>query len=52
MLCALAVGTTLGLSAGYFGGLVDEVVMRILDAMMAFPAILLYLIILSAVGPS
>lgn len=52
VLCALAVGTTLGLSAGYFGGLVDEVVMRILDAMMAFPAILLYLIILFAVGPS
>ncbi|HIC93136.1 MAG TPA: ABC transporter permease [Anaerolineae bacterium] len=52
VLCALAVGTTLGLTAGYFGGLIDEVVMRILDAMMAFPAILLYLIIIAAVGPS
>ncbi|MCK4692929.1 MAG: ABC transporter permease, partial [Anaerolineales bacterium] len=52
VLCALAVGTTLGLSAGYFGGLVDEVLMRILDAMMAFPTILLYLIIIFAVGPS
>lgn len=52
VLCALLVGTTLGLSAGYFGGLVDEVVMRILDGMMAFPAILLYLVILFAVGAS
>jgi len=52
VLCALAVGTTLGLWAGYFGGTVDEVVMRILDGMMAFPAILLYLVILFAVGAS
>lgn len=52
VLCALAVGTTLGLSAGYFGGHVDEVLMRILDAMMSFPTILLYLIIIFAVGPS
>jgi peptide/nickel transport system permease protein len=52
VLCALAVGTTLGLVAGYSGGTVDEVVMRILDGMMAFPAILLYLIILFAVGAS
>jgi peptide/nickel transport system permease protein len=52
VLCSLAVGTTLGLLAGYFGGLVDEGVMRILDAMMAFPTILLYLIIIATVGAS
>ena len=52
VLCALIVGVTLGLVAGYLGGLVDEIVMRILDAVMSFPAILLYLIILFAVGPS
>ena len=52
VLCTLAVGITLGLMAGYFGGLADEIVMRILDSMMAFPAVLLYLIIISAVGPS
>jgi peptide/nickel transport system permease protein len=52
VLCALIIGTTFGLVAGYFGGLVDEVVMRILDAMMAFPRILLYLIIIAALGPS
>lgn len=52
VLCSLIVGTTFGLTAGYFGGWYDEVVMRILDSMMAFPTILLYLIILAAVGPS
>jgi len=52
VLCTMIVGTTLGLAAGYFGGIVDELVMRILDAMIAFPAVLLYLIIIAAVGPS
>jgi peptide/nickel transport system permease protein len=52
VLIALAVGSTLGLLSGYYGGWIDEVVMRILDAMMAFPTILLYLIIIAAVGAS
>ncbi|MBS1251878.1 MAG: Glutathione transport system permease protein GsiD [Anaerolineales bacterium] len=52
VLIALAVGSTLGLMSGYYGGWIDEVVMRILDAMMAFPTILLYLIIIAAVGAS
>ena len=52
VLCALAVGATLGLIGGYLGGWIDEVVMRVLDAIMAFPAILLYLIIIFALGPS
>jgi peptide/nickel transport system permease protein len=52
VLCVLLVGSTLGLLSGYFGGTVDEFVMRILDAMMAFPTILLYMIILAALGPS
>jgi peptide/nickel transport system permease protein len=46
----LFVGSTLGLIGGYVGGWVDEVVMRILDAMMAFPVILLYMIIIAIVG--
>jgi peptide/nickel transport system permease protein len=50
--CSVAVGTFLGLLGGYFGGLIDEVVMRILDSIMAFPTILLYLIIIAAIGPS
>ena len=48
----LLVGSTLGLAGGYLGGWVDEVVMRLLDAMMAFPVILLYMIIIAAVGAS
>jgi peptide/nickel transport system permease protein len=52
VLAAVVVGTFLGLLGGYFGGLIDEVVMRILDAIMAFPTILLYLIIIAAIGPS
>lgn len=49
---AFLVGLALGLPAGYYGGWVDEAVMRVLDALMAFPTILLYMIIISALGPS
>lgn len=48
----LLLGSTLGLMGGYLGGWIDEVVMRVLDAMMAFPVILLYMIIIAAVGAS
>jgi peptide/nickel transport system permease protein len=47
---ALLVGSTLGLIAGYRGGWIDELLMRLLDAMMAVPVILLYLIIVAAIG--
>jgi peptide/nickel transport system permease protein len=49
---ALLVGTTLGLVSGYYGGWIDEIVMRFLDAMMAIPVILLYLLIMAALGAS
>lgn len=52
VLLSLAIGCTSGLVSGYYGGWADEVVMRILDAMMAFPTILLYLIIIAAMGAS
>jgi peptide/nickel transport system permease protein len=48
----LLLGSTLGLMGGYLGGWIDEVIMRLLDAMMAFPVILLYMIIIAAVGAS
>lgn len=48
----LMVGATLGLVGGYVGGWVDEIIMRVLDAMMAFPVILLYMIIIAVIGPS
>jgi peptide/nickel transport system permease protein len=49
---ALLVGMTLGLVSGYYGGWIDEVVMRLLDAMMAVPIILLFLLIMTALGAS
>jgi len=52
VLVALVVGGTVGVVAGYYGGLVDEVIMRLLDAMLAFPNILLYMVIIAALGPS
>lgn len=52
VLVALVVGATLGLISGYYGGWIDEITMRLLDAMMAIPIILLYLIIVAALGAS
>ena len=52
VIVALLVGTTLGLVSGYHGGWVDEITMRLLDAMMAVPIILLYMIIMAALGAS
>ena len=49
---SLLAGSFLGLLAGYRGGWIDEVTMRLLDAMMAIPVILLYLIIVAALGAS
>jgi peptide/nickel transport system permease protein len=49
---ALAVGATLGLLAGYLGGRTDAFVMRVVDVLLAFPYLLLALIIVAALGPS
>ena len=45
------VGTALGAVTGYFGGLVDEVLMRLNDVLTAFPSILLALVVISILGP-
>ena len=47
----LVAGTTVGAVTGYFGGVVDEVLMRINDMLTAFPSILLALLIMSLLGP-
>ena len=47
---AATVGSLLGLVAGYGGRLVDEVIMRAMDVLFAFPAILLAIAILAALG--
>ncbi len=45
------VGVTLGLVAGYLGGLVDLLAMRAIDALLAFPALILAIAITAALGP-
>ena len=52
VLVALVIGSILGLLGGYHGGWTDEIIMRLLDAMMAVPIILLYMIIMAALGAS
>jgi peptide/nickel transport system permease protein len=46
------VGLALGLIAGYYGGWLDTLIMRIADVMFAFPAVLLAIAIVAALGPS
>jgi peptide/nickel transport system permease protein len=48
---ALTAGVVLGLVAGFYGRWVDDVVMRVMDMLFAFPAILLAIAILAVLGP-
>jgi len=48
----IAIGGTLGVIAGYFGGWVDAVVSRVFDILIAFPALVLALVIAEGLGPS
>ncbi len=48
---ALAVGVFLGAVSGYLGGWVDDVIMRTLDVLLAFPSLLLAIAIVSVLGP-
>lgn len=49
---AALLGTAIGLVAGFFGGWVDEILMRIADLVFAFPGIILAMAIAAALGPS
>lgn len=51
VLLAMALGVLIGLLAGYFGGRLDSVIMRGVDVLMAFPAILLAITIVASLGP-
>src|SRR5262249_20669400 len=51
-LLATVAGTALGLITGYFRGLVDEVISRILEAFMAVPVVIIALLVVVALGPS
>lgn len=49
---SVLIGVTIGSIAGYFGGAVDAVIMRVVDVLLAFPGILLAIAIAGIMGPS
>ncbi|CAG1772545.1 Glutathione transport system permease protein GsiD [uncultured bacterium] len=48
---AIIIGTVLGAMAGYFGGWLDNVIMRVMDVLLAFPSLLLAIAIVTVLGP-
>lgn len=48
---AIVIGTVLGALAGYLGGRTDNVIMRVMDVLLAFPSLLLAIAIVSILGP-
>jgi peptide/nickel transport system permease protein len=52
LLISCVVGIPLGIAAGYFGGIIDDVLMRITDVFLAFPALLLALAFAAVLTPS
>lgn len=48
---AIAVGTLLGLVAGYFGGSIDQVLSRFIDIVQTMPSLLVAIVVVSIVGP-
>jgi len=51
-LIAVIAGTIFGLVSGYWGGMLDEIIMRVFDSLLAIPALLLALVLLGAIGQS
>lgn len=49
---SLVIGLIIGSISGYYGGLVDEAFMRVVDILMAFPGILLAIAMVAVLGPS
>jgi len=48
---AVAGGVSIGLVAGYVGGIVDTIIMRLMDVILAFPSLLLALVLVAILGP-
>lgn len=48
---ALIIGTPLGVIAGYYGGWIDEIIMRVVDVFLAFPPLLLAIFLAAVLGP-
>jgi peptide/nickel transport system permease protein len=49
---AMLVGITLGMLAGYYGGWIDLLISRVSDIILAFPVVVLYVILIANIGPS
>ncbi len=49
---SVSAGAIIGLISGYFGGVADELIMRFMDILMSFPALLLAMLMLGILGPS
>jgi ABC-type dipeptide/oligopeptide/nickel transport system permease subunit len=49
---AMAIGVPIGMISGYVGGRTDTIIMRLIDVMLAFPGVLLAIVIVSILGPS
>ena len=49
---ALAIGVPLGIAAGYFGGVIDDLLMRATDVFLSFPALLMALLVITVMGAS
>ena len=49
---AMVIGSAIGIVAGYYGGKVDLVIMQAMDVLLAFPALILGLIVVAMLGPS
>jgi peptide/nickel transport system permease protein len=47
-----SVGTVLGATAGYFGGMTDDLISRVIDILLAFPGLLLAIALVAVLGPS
>jgi peptide/nickel transport system permease protein len=49
---AFGAGTAFGLASGYFGGIVDRVVSGLSDIILSFPTLILYIVLITSIGPS
>lgn len=52
LICAFVIGVFTGLQAGYRGGLIDDILSRIIDVFLSFPKIVLYVVLIASLGPS
>jgi dipeptide transport system permease protein len=49
---AMAMGVVIGLVAGFFGGIIDTLIVRVMDIILSFPSLLLALVLVAVLGPS